>query len=220
MMRVEGDDSRAPSYTRVARAKTGRRRGNDKQSMNKDCSARLGKQQQQRTAARVQTSQPKQPLVPIKGARKVWNTYKIVTTSAISHAIHTITGISVNNLAIKRKFRLNATDSKVAAWWFVIRGEESLLEQLDNSWQQVNLQTKWELKPVFSYASTDENTQLHNSDNSNVVGSEQPEKESIIDNNGQESSAATLQLLDASSCSQPGSFLEPNQCPSQLLSQH
>jgi hypothetical protein len=36
----------------------------------------------------------------------------------------------------------------------VIRGEESVPEQLDSTWQQVNLQTKWEFKPVFSYAAT------------------------------------------------------------------
>lgn len=36
----------------------------------------------------------------------------------------------------------------------MIRGEESILTQLDASWPQVNLQTKWELKPLLSYGTT------------------------------------------------------------------
>ena len=165
MTRDETDDSRAPSYARAARAKPGRRNNKqvDKrlQGKNQEQNSQLS-MQRQRTAVHVQTSQSKQPLVSVKGARKVWNTYKIVTTSAISQAIHTITGIPTTSLSIKRKFRLNATDNKVAAWWFVIRGEESVLEQLDSSWQQVNLQTKWELKPVLSYAAISENSVSEN----------------------------------------------------------
>ena len=72
----------------------------------------------------------RRPLVPIKGARKVWNTYKFVTASAVSHAIHKITSIPAADLSIKRKFKSN--DNKVLSWWFVVRGEETILEQLDN----------------------------------------------------------------------------------------
>ena len=34
----------------------------------------------------------------------------------------------------------------------MVRGEETILEQLDNMWEQVYLQTKWELKPLLSYS--------------------------------------------------------------------
>ena len=99
-----------------------------------------------------QPRQSRRPLVSMKGARKVWNTFKFVTASAVSHAVHTITGIPTTNLSIKRKFRHCAVSNKVSTWWFVIRGEETVLEQLESMWSQVQLQTKWELKSLLSYS--------------------------------------------------------------------
>ena len=44
----------------------------------------------------------------------------------------------------------------------MIRGEEAVLKQLDSLWPQVQLQTKWELNPLFSYSTdgTDVNSDL------------------------------------------------------------
>jgi len=36
--------------------------------------------------------------------------------------------------------------------WFVLRGEEQLLEQLQDEWPAVSAQTSWKLEPVLSYA--------------------------------------------------------------------
>ena len=36
-------------------------------------------------------------------------------------------------------------------WWFIISGEESLLDQLSNNWTVVKLQTNWSLEPVLAY---------------------------------------------------------------------
>ena len=94
--------------------------------------------------------QPSKPLVPLKGARKVWKTFKFVTVSVVSHAIHSITGISTDELSIKRKFR-HSSEKRVATWWFVIRGEDAVLEKLDSMWPQVQLQTNWELKPLMAF---------------------------------------------------------------------
>jgi len=36
-------------------------------------------------------------------------------------------------------------------WWFVVRGEESVLEQLQKEWPTISIQTSWSLEPVRSY---------------------------------------------------------------------
>ena len=33
-------------------------------------------------------------------------------------------------------------------WWFVIRGDEKLLETLDHQWNLVAMQTAWQLQPL------------------------------------------------------------------------
>ena len=150
----------APSYAQVTGVRPSRRRRNNKpakqgKDKNQEHSAQPSSTQQFETRSDQSQAQLRQlehshgPLVSEKGARKVWNTYKIVTASAISHAINTITGIS--NLTVKRKYRRNASNNSVSIWWFVIRGEEAVLEQLDSVWSQVQLQTKWELKPLLRY---------------------------------------------------------------------
>ena len=37
-------------------------------------------------------------------------------------------------------------------WWFVLRGEESTLQNLESCWNQLELQTKWKLEPVLRYS--------------------------------------------------------------------
>ena len=122
----------ASSYVQVARRSTSRRR-NKQTKQEKVVQTRVSSQQKKQSETPLEHGQPRQcrrPLVPIKGARKVWNTYKFVTASAVSHAIHKITSIPAADLSIKRKFKSN--DNKVLSWWFVVRGEETILEQLDN----------------------------------------------------------------------------------------
>ena len=43
--------------------------------------------------------------------------------------------------------------------WFVISGDESILDQLAKNWDAVKIQTNWSLKPIFSYGNhTDQAT--------------------------------------------------------------
>jgi len=37
-------------------------------------------------------------------------------------------------------------------WWFVVRGKESVLEQLQKEWPTISIQTSWRLEPVLGYA--------------------------------------------------------------------
>ena len=85
----------------------------------------------------------------------------------------------VEGLEIKRKYRLkkaqkasresNAASIQVSKWWFVISGEEAILDQLAKNWDTVKIQTNWSLKPIFSYGNpTDQAT------NSSCVLNERP----------------------------------------------
>ena len=45
-------------------------------------------------------------------------------------------------------------------WWFVVRGEEDLLTNLEASWNGIALQTAWRLQPVHVF----DVTSLHPAD--------------------------------------------------------
>ena len=52
------------------------------------------------------------------------------------------------------------TDGKVTRWWYIIHAEEACLQQLENEWQKVELQTSWKLEPCYRYLESDEQTPL------------------------------------------------------------
>jgi len=57
------------------------------------------------------------------------------SASAVANTIKSLTTLSAsqNDLIIKRKYKRAHNDQKrVVKWWFVIRGDEKLLEKLDH----------------------------------------------------------------------------------------
>jgi len=94
--------------------------------------------------------------VQVKGARKIWGTMKSATTAVVANALKTLTKMPPNSLTIKRKYKIaNNNPKQVTRWWFVVRGEECLLEQLQASWQSVSIQTSWKLEPVLKHQMRD-----------------------------------------------------------------
>ena len=109
--------SSAASYAQVAGTSTSRKK--NKQAKQQE--AVQNHLQEKRPEApnpleHGQLRQRRRPLVPIKAARKVWNTYKFITASAVSHAVQKITNISAADLSIKRKYKSNGL---VGGLWFV-----------------------------------------------------------------------------------------------------
>ena len=94
-----------------------------------------------------------QTRVRVTGARKIWGTMKSTTAAAVADALKALAKSPQNALSVKRKYKINA--KRVTHWWFVIRGEESLLEQLQSNWHLVNVQTAWKLEPVFKHQTED-----------------------------------------------------------------
>ena len=93
--------------------------------------------------------------IPLKGARKIWGTLRHTTTLAVQNTLKALTKCS-SGLTIKRKFK-TADRNQVTKWWFVLRGEEQLLEQLQEKWPAVSVQTSWKLEPVLSYGDIPDN---------------------------------------------------------------
>ena len=91
----------------------------------------------------------------VNGARKVWGTMRGTTKTAVENTLHTLTKIPKNSLVIKRKYRTAQDNSnRVTRWWFVLRGEEEILAQLQEEWPVVALQTAWKLQPLFHNSAT------------------------------------------------------------------
>ena len=93
------------------------------------------------------------PRVQVSGARKVWGTLKTTTATAVSNALKSLTNIPSNSLTVKRKFKTTTRDTskQIVHWWFVIRGEEKVLERLQNEWSSVSIQTAWKLEPLLEF---------------------------------------------------------------------
>jgi hypothetical protein len=106
----------------------------------------------------------------VSGASKIWGTHSSATTRAVSKTIATLTKVSDSNYTIKRKFKLSyvpsSARSKVTHWWFVIRGDEEILGQLEDKWNLLQMQVDWKLEPLYSFVDATCNTTIQQPDNS------------------------------------------------------
>ena len=41
---------------------------------------------------------------------------------------------------------------KLTRWWFVIRGDEEAMSQLEEKWNAVAMQVGWKLEPLYSFS--------------------------------------------------------------------
>ena len=90
----------------------------------------------------------------------------MTTASAVSSTIKSV--VKIEGLNVRRKFirrlscnpQTNGSRYGESKWWFIISGEESLLDQLSKDWAAVKVQTNWSLEPVLVYSDV---SQLHNS---------------------------------------------------------
>ena len=64
--------------------------------------------------------------------------------------ISSLSSLSSDNLLIKRKYK-NVNSSSAQRWWFVVRADEPLLQELDSQWDTIALQTSWQLTPLLQY---------------------------------------------------------------------
>ena len=84
--------------------------------------------------------------IRVEGARRVWGTMKVTTVFTLMNALSKM--FNATNLQIKRKTVLDNA-GEVKRWWFIIHASESVLCNLDDTWEQLKLQTGWKLEPCF-----------------------------------------------------------------------
>ena len=93
-------------------------------------------------------------LVEVPGARKIWGTVKATSSSAVLGTIKRLTS-SGAKLSIKRKSQPATEDRRRERWWFILKGKEEDLIQLQTEWETVNIQTSWKIERVCYYSSYD-----------------------------------------------------------------
>ena len=81
------------------------------------------------------------------GVCRIWSTMKACTVPTVVKSITWLTGIG-SNIQVKRKYKTHDKD-KVVKWWYILRAEEAVLNQLEQEWEKVQLQTSWKLKPCY-----------------------------------------------------------------------
>ena len=123
-------------------------------------SATVAGRNEESSNERIQTTNRRDNLggrdrTPQAGARKIWGTLKSTTARAVERAISTIAKIPFKDFSVKRKFKNIQGDHnrrRIARWWFVVRAEESILQELTESWNAIAIQTNWKLEPLLVFA--------------------------------------------------------------------
>ena len=89
----------------------------------------------------------------VPGSRKLWGTLRAATASVVSSTIGKLTTVG-KHVEVKRKYKLRpngSTKNRNSKWWFILRGSEYVLKELEGEWERVQLQTNWQLMPCLKY---------------------------------------------------------------------
>ena len=85
----------------------------------------------------------------VEGVRRIWGTVRSCTSRTILTTLQKFSTVA-ERVEVRRKFK-KCRDIRVQ-WWFLIRGEEGVLEALQKEWESIQSQTSWKLecchKPV------------------------------------------------------------------------
>ena len=92
----------------------------------------------------------------VAGSRKIWGTLSSTTPQVLSNTISSLTNVSEASFTVKRKYKMIRNGSggnKLVRWWFVLRGSEEIMKELEDKWNpDVSTQVKWKLEPVFCFS--------------------------------------------------------------------
>ncbi len=141
----------------------------------------------------------------IEGSRKAWGTRRSVTQSKVAESIRSIPAVDLDSLCVKRKYKTQSQEGKNTKWWFVIRGNETTLKLLDESWLQIEVQTTWKLEPLLRYNNPTESLDMEEATNQLLTQEVYKqewrkfhEENNIIDAQNEESKSASNRSLQAS----------------------
>ena len=76
---------------------------------------------------------------PINGVRRIWGTLKSTTPAAVSSTLKKLSPSS-DRLVVRRKVR-EYDNSNKTRWWFILRGDETILKKWEGDWERIQVQT-------------------------------------------------------------------------------
>ena len=98
------------------------------------------------TAHVVKAKAQKMPRAKVPGVIRVWGTKKDASTTVVMQTVRQLTQLdSKKRLSVKRKFHEGKAGQR-DRWWFLIRGSEAVLNELESLWNCVSLQVGWKLE--------------------------------------------------------------------------
>ena len=85
----------------------------------------------------------------VSGVRRIWGTLKSTIAFTVSSILKKLSTLG-NKLVLRRKY-INQWRvwSGRTQWWFVVKGSETDLEDLEKEWDRVQLQTGWKLENCY-----------------------------------------------------------------------
>ena len=83
----------------------------------------------------------------VSDARRIWETMKSCTVTAIKNAISRLCPSLPSGLRVRRKFKTNGEKTK---WLFIVCAPEQTLSMLEEQWGTVKIKTSWILEPCFA----------------------------------------------------------------------
>lgn len=101
------------------------------------------------------------PSEEIAGVRRIWGTMRGCSSRTVLTALQRLSTVA-NEVEVRRKFKKGSNNSM--QWWFLVRGQEPVLQQLEQQWGRIQTQISWKLehchRPVSQ--SNREETSQHN----------------------------------------------------------
>ena len=82
----------------------------------------------------------------VSGARRIWGTLRSTTVAAVTTALSRLTTVG-SKLQVRRKYK-TGKDNR-SRWWYIVKGAEEDLCELDSEWNHVHIQTSWKLEACF-----------------------------------------------------------------------
>ena len=79
----------------------------------------------------------------VEGVRRVWGTLRNCTYRTVLSTLRKLTSVG-ENVEVRRKFKKR--DGSEIRWWFLIRGDETVLQTLQMEWEKVEYSTSWKLE--------------------------------------------------------------------------
>ena len=101
----------------------------------------------------------------VTGSRKLWGIPHATTAAVVSSTFGKLTTVG-KLVEVKRKYKSQpngSTNRWNTKWWFILRGSEDVLMELEGEWEHVQLQTTWQLMPCLKYVDNPPPNQPNNS---------------------------------------------------------